>query len=76
MGPRGAGWPQPSHGIDYSGVVLGVGRDGPLAEVAMGDADRANGRPNTPVDPVRGSRRSGSCSRRWPLVRLVERGLG
>jgi CubicO group peptidase (beta-lactamase class C family) len=60
--------------FDFSGVLLAVGPDGILAEVAMGDADRANGRPNTmstrfPVASV------GKLFTGLAVVRLVERGL-
>jgi CubicO group peptidase (beta-lactamase class C family) len=59
--------------IDFSGVMLVVGPDGVLAEVALGDADRANGRPNTmatrfPVASV------GKLFTAVAIVQQVERG--
>jgi CubicO group peptidase (beta-lactamase class C family) len=47
-GPRGEELAARLAEIDFSGVVLAVGPDGVLAEVAQGIADRAGGRPITP----------------------------
>jgi CubicO group peptidase (beta-lactamase class C family) len=59
--------------LDFSGVALVEGPDGPLAEVALGDADRANGRQNT-----MGTRFAiasvGKVFTAVAVVRLVERG--
>ena len=60
--------------VDFSGVVLAVGPDGLLAEVAMGDADRANGRPNT-MSTRFAVASVGKLFTAVALVRLVERGL-
>lgn len=46
-GPMGEALAERLAAFDFSGVALIAGPDGPLAEVALGDADRANGRPNT-----------------------------
>jgi CubicO group peptidase (beta-lactamase class C family) len=59
---------------DYSGVVLAIGPDGLLAEVALGDADRANGRPNT-IATRFAVASVGKLFTAVALVRLVERGI-
>jgi CubicO group peptidase (beta-lactamase class C family) len=58
----------------FAGVVLAVGRDGVLAEVALGDADRANGRPNTPATRF-GIASAGKLFTAVTVVRLAERGV-
>ena len=60
--------------IDFSGVLLAVGPDGILAEVAMGDADRANGRPNA-MSTRFAVASVGKLFTAVAVVRLVERGL-
>jgi D-alanyl-D-alanine carboxypeptidase len=60
--------------IDFSGVALAVGPDGVLAEVALGDADRANGRPNTMATRF-AIASVGKLFTAVALVRLVERGV-
>ncbi len=59
--------------IDFSGVALVVGPEGPLAEVALGDADRANGRPNTMTTRF-AIASVGKLFTAVAIVRLVERG--
>jgi CubicO group peptidase (beta-lactamase class C family) len=59
--------------IDFHGVALAVGPGGVLAEVALGDADRANGRPNTMTTRF-AIASVGKLFTAVALVRLVERG--
>jgi CubicO group peptidase (beta-lactamase class C family) len=59
--------------FDFAGVVRAVGPDGLLAEVAIGDADRANARPNTPTTRF-GIASVGKLFTAVALVRLFERG--
>ncbi len=65
--------PRPSPLIDFSGVALVVGPDGLLAEVALGDADRANGRPNTMATRF-AIASVGKLFTAVAIVRLIERG--
>jgi D-alanyl-D-alanine carboxypeptidase len=58
---------------DFSGVALVQGADGLLAEVALGDADRANGRPNTMATRF-AIASVGKLFTAVAVVRLVERG--
>jgi CubicO group peptidase (beta-lactamase class C family) len=73
-GPLGAALAADLAAIDFSGVALAVDATGVLAEVAMGDADRANGRPNTPATRF-GIASVGKLLTAVTLVRLFERGL-
>jgi CubicO group peptidase (beta-lactamase class C family) len=72
-GPRGAELSTALEAIDFSGVVLAVGPDGVLAEVAQGIADRATGRPITP-DSRFGTASASKLFTAVALVRLFERG--
>jgi CubicO group peptidase (beta-lactamase class C family) len=73
-GPRGGELAARLAELDFAGVVLAVGPDGVLAEVAMGDADRANGRPNMPGTRF-GTASVGKLFTALALVRLAERRL-
>ena len=73
-GPRGAELAAALEGIDVSGVVLAVGPDGTLAEVAQGIADRATGRPITPASRF-GIASASKLFTAVALVRLFERGI-
>jgi CubicO group peptidase (beta-lactamase class C family) len=73
-GPRGAELAAALDGIDFSGVVLAVGPDGVLAEVARGIADRATGRPITPASRF-GIASAGKLFTAVTLVRQFELGL-
>ena len=74
-GPLGAAIAAALAPVEFSGVVTVLGPDGPLAEVAMGDADRANHLPNRP-----GTRFAiasiGKLFTAVALVRLLDRGRG
>ena len=58
--------------IDFSGVVLVVGQEGVLAEVAQGIADRATGRAITPASRFG----TASASKLFTAVTLVRRSSG
>ena len=73
-GPRGDELAASLAAIDFSGVVLGVGPDGVLAEVAQGIADRAVGRPITPGSRF-GIASAAKLFTAVTLVSLFERGL-
>jgi D-alanyl-D-alanine carboxypeptidase len=60
--------------LDFSGVALVEGPEGFLAEVALGDADRANGRPNS-MSTRFAVASVGKVFTAVALVRLVERGM-
>jgi len=59
--------------VEFSGVALVHGPDGLLADVALGDADRANRRPNT-IGTRFGIASVGKLFTALAVVRLVERG--
>ncbi len=73
-GPRGAELSDRLAAVDFSGVLLAVGRDGVLAEIAQGVADRATGRRITPASRL-GTASSAKLFTAVTLVRLFERGL-
>ena len=73
-GPRGAELAAALDGIDFSGVVLAVGPDGVLAEVARGIADRATGRQIAPASRF-GIASAAKLFTAVTLVGLFERGL-
>lgn len=73
-GLRGAELAAALDGIDFVGVVLAMGPDGVLAEVARGIADRATGRPITPVSRF-GIASVAKLFTAVTLARLFERGL-
>jgi CubicO group peptidase (beta-lactamase class C family) len=73
-GPRGAELAAALDGADFSGVVLAVGPDGVLAEVARGIADRATGRPITPASRF-GIASAAKLFTAVTLVRQFELGL-
>lgn len=72
-GPLGAELASALEAIDFSGVVLLVGPDGILADVAQGIADRATGRPITPVSRF-GTASASKLFTAVTLARLFERG--
>ena len=61
--------------VEFSGVVTVLGADGLLAEVAMGDADRASHRPNDPRTRF-AIASVGKLFTAVALVRLLDRGGG
>jgi CubicO group peptidase (beta-lactamase class C family) len=73
-GPRGDELAAGLAAIDFSGVVLAVGPDGVLAQVALGIADRATGRPITPTSRF-GVASAAKLFTAVTLVRLFETGL-
>ncbi len=73
-GPRGEELATALAAIDFSGVVLAVGPDGVLAEVAQGIADRASGRPITAASRF-GTASASKLFTAVTLARLFERGL-
>jgi CubicO group peptidase (beta-lactamase class C family) len=73
-GPRGSELAAALEGIDFSGVVLAVGPDGVLAEVARGIADRATARPVAPTSRF-GIASAAKLFTAVTLVRQFELGL-
>ena len=73
-GPRGDAIAAGLAAIDFSGVVLAVGPDGLLAEVAQGVADRATGRLITPASRF-GIASAAKLFTAVTLVSLFERGM-
>jgi CubicO group peptidase (beta-lactamase class C family) len=73
-GPRGEELAAGLAAVDFSGVVLAVGPDGVLAEVAQGIADRATGRPIMPGSRF-GIASAAKLFTAVTLVSMFERGL-
>lgn len=73
VGPLAAELAVTLEAIDFSGVVLLVGPDGILAEVAQGIADRATGRPIVPASRF-GTASASKLFTAVTLARLFEQG--
>jgi CubicO group peptidase (beta-lactamase class C family) len=74
-GPLGAAIAATLAPLEFSGVVTVLGPDGPMAEVAMGEADRANHLPNRPETRF-AIASIGKLFTTVALVRLLDRGRG